>query len=406
MSLPFIVGEGAAADYAQENKLSIEEAARDLRYRFIFEQATEFGAQAVAVGHNADDQVETVLMHLLRGTGLDGMAGMSYHSLPNPWSDRISLVRPLLGIRRSEIESYCFENQLAPVLDQSNADTSFFRNRLRHDLIPELEKYIPGVTERLWRTANLIAADRALLDDLTENAWQEICIDSGPSYVIINQESLNLQSVALGRRLIRRVVYTLRPGARDLDYALVQRALDFAARPTVTGQADLGLNLRISLEGGQLIISDCHIELPTDYWPQINDGISLTIPGEVEVGTGWILRAEFPVDREVADSADYDNSNPYMVWITLGKGQTLLNVRSRRSGDRFQPLGMNGKSMKISDFMINEKIPRRARDGWPLVCVDDKIIWVPGFRLGHTSQIKDNAGRIIILSLQPIQAKS
>ena len=141
LKVPLVLGEGSANDYAQEHNLSIEESARNLRYRFLFKRAEIHDAKAVAVAHNADDQVETVLMHLLRGAGLDGLTGMPYRALPNPWSETIPLVRPLLGIWRTEIETYCTERELNPVIDRSNIDTTFFRNRLRHELIPELDTY-------------------------------------------------------------------------------------------------------------------------------------------------------------------------------------------------------------------------------------------------------------------------
>ena len=124
--------------YATQNGLSIEEAARNLRYRYLFEQAERLEAQAVAVGHNADDQVETVLMHLLRGAGLSGLRGMGHYSLPNPWSQRIPLVRPLLGIWRGEIQAYLDRSGLKPSLDSSNLELRYYRNRLRHELIPHL----------------------------------------------------------------------------------------------------------------------------------------------------------------------------------------------------------------------------------------------------------------------------
>ena len=130
--LPYVQGQVDTRAYAEAHSLSIEEAARVLRYRFLFEQARQHAAQAVAAGHTADDQVETVLMHLLRGAGLVGLKGMAYRMLPNPWSSEIALLRPLLGVWRSQVIEYCEEHALQPVLDRTNLDTTYFRNRLRH----------------------------------------------------------------------------------------------------------------------------------------------------------------------------------------------------------------------------------------------------------------------------------
>lgn len=404
--LPFILGEGVVVDHAQANNFSIEEAARDLRYRFLFEQAEKVNAQAVAVGHNADDQVETVLMHLLRGAGLDGLTGMVYRYLPNPWSDIIPLVRPLLQIWRSEIESYCSENRISILSDSTNADTTYFRNRIRHELILELEAYVPGVRTRLWQTADLLSADRRILDDLVEDVWQEIGAKSEKGYVVFNLQVLNLQSLGLKRRLIRKAISYLHPGARDVDFALVRRAIDFASQPTATGQADLGLGLRIAFDDGSLIISDWQTELPKEHWPQIADQLSgagyqrtLPIPGEFHLGEGWIIKAEIPSDGEIAIRDARGNIDPYQAWIDLGEQEPLLIIRSRQFGDRFQPLGMDGKSMKISDFMINQKIPQRARAGWPLICAGDEIAWVPGYRMGHPFRITEQTQRAVNLRL-------
>jgi tRNA(Ile)-lysidine synthase len=403
LGIPFILGEKSVLAYAQERNLSIEEAAREVRYGFLFEQAEIHKAQSVAVAHNADDQVETILMHLLRGSGLDGLKGMVYRTLPNPWSDSTPLIRPLLGMCRDEIETYCQEHGLNPVLDHSNLDTTFFRNRLRHELIPELEGYIPGIRQRLWQTADLLSADRSILEDLTEKTWFSVIAKTGDRFVSFNRLAFNLQPLGLQRRLIRKAVSQLRTGARDVDFALVERVLDFVAQPTATKQADIGLGLRVSLEGEKLLISTWEADLPTDQWPQIAieaSQITCHVPGSVDLGNGWFLSAEFDPDAESARRDALENCNPYLAWIDLGDRQPILNIRPRLPGDRFQPLGMGGKSIKLSDFMINLKIPQRARDGWPLVCLGDEIIWVPGFRQADPFCLTQETRQVVRLSLK------
>jgi tRNA(Ile)-lysidine synthase len=401
--VPFTLGEESVFEFVEKQNLSVEEAGRELRYRFLFDQAKLFNAQAVAVAHNADDQVETVMMHLMRGSGLDGLSGMTYRLLPNPWNEKIPLVRPLLGIWRSEIVAYCNANHLSPLVDETNNDTKYFRNRVRKELIPELETYVPGFRHRLYQTADLLTADRQLLEELTAKVWQEMSAENGPGYVIIDQRLLNSHSLALCRRLIRRAVSELRPGARDIDFAMVRHALDFAKNPTVTGQADLGLGLCISLEGDQVIIAARDADLPTDHWPLITDQYSLSIPGELDLGASWVLRAEILRDVKTIKSEARENRDNYQAWVDLGEKAPTLNVRPRRPGDRFQPLGMGGKSMKISDFMINEKFPRRARVGWPLVCMGAEIVWVPGYRLGEPFRVTPATNQIVLLKLYSVE---
>ena len=170
--LPFLLGEGDVRSFAKTQRLSIEEAARTLRYRFLFAQARQHQAQAVAVAHNADDQVETILMHLLRGAGLSGLKGMLPVSLNEGWDETIPLVRPLLGVWRKDIEDYCTTQHLAPNLDASNDDTTYYRNRLRHQLVPHLETYNPQIRQVIWRTGRALAGDADTVDAALASAWQ------------------------------------------------------------------------------------------------------------------------------------------------------------------------------------------------------------------------------------------
>ena len=143
LKIPFVGGSGDVARLASDQGKTIEEAAREMRYAFLFESARAYCVDAVAVGHNADDQVETVLMHLLRGSGLAGLRGMDYRTLTQ-WDDRIPLVRPLLGLWRDEIMGYCAETGLQPLLDSSNLERAYLRNRIRLDLVPALEGLAAG----------------------------------------------------------------------------------------------------------------------------------------------------------------------------------------------------------------------------------------------------------------------
>src|SRR5688572_30367025 len=158
--------------YAEEEKLSIEEAARIMRYRFLMKQAHRSNAQAVAVGHTADDQVETVLMHFIRGAGLTGLKGMNYRTIIHMFDPQIPVVRPLLDMWREETIVYCAANGLRPRHDPSNASLDFFRNRLRHLLIPTLESYNPRFREVLWRTSRSLAGDYEVLSQVLDDVWK------------------------------------------------------------------------------------------------------------------------------------------------------------------------------------------------------------------------------------------
>jgi tRNA(Ile)-lysidine synthase len=396
----FVRGQGAVEAYAQEGGLSIEEAGRSLRYQFLFEQAQAQQAQAVAVAHNANDQVETLLMHLLRGAGLDGLSGMAFSTLPNPWSAELPLVRPLLSTWREEIEAYLKENHLEPVLDPSNQDTRFFRNRLRHELVPFLETYNPHIQTALWQTADLLNEDRRVLDAQAQRAWEQCVTWEEPGAVALDAVRLGEAPRGLQRRVLRIAIQKLRPSLRDIDYAAVQRALEFAAAPPANASADLAAGLRLEWEEGWVWLAEREKELPALGWPQFEgNGLEqLPTPGEMLLPGSWRLQAEV-VEGQAGElhARAQSNPDPYQAWFAA---EVLpLFVRARQAGDRFQPLGMEGHSLKLSDLFTNQKVPRRARVRWPLLVSGGAIVWVAGCRQAEAHRVQPDTTRAVHVKL-------
>jgi tRNA(Ile)-lysidine synthase len=399
--VPFVLERFDVRVHAEELKTSIEEAARIKRYEFLFQAAMEYEAQAVAVGHNADDQVETVVMHLLRGAGLDGLKGMIYRSLPNAWSKNIPLVRPLLGVWREEILDYLEEKQLIPLQDSSNLDLQIYRNRLRHDLVPYLDGYKPGVRKRIWQMADLLAEDHFLLKRLTKDVMGNCILETNKDFVIIDHKALSVQPLGLQRRLLREAIARLRPDLRDIDYSAVERALDFVKEPSSSKQIDLVSGLRLVEEGNRLWLVNWDFDLPVDDWPQLskNTEIQLTIPGEIQFANQWRLRCDVIQDLDLARNEARKSGDLNIAWMDLEKLTEPVIVRSRVPGDRIKPIGMDGKSMKLTEFMINIKLPKRLRDGWPLVLSGGEIAWAPGLRLAHPYRLREQTKRILRMSL-------
>ncbi len=395
--VPFFSERGDVKPYAKEKGLSIEEAARELRYRFLFRAAAKNGAQAVAVAHNADDQVETVLMHLLRGAGPAGLRGMAPRLLPNPWSMEIALVRPLLGTWRREILEYCTAHGLEPVLDPSNQDTTFFRNRLRHGLVPQLESQAPGFKRRLTQSAELLAADYEVLASVAEQAWDRCLAAGGEGYLHFDRPAFLAEPLALQRTLLRRALAELRPLQRDLDFSGVQRALELIKDANKTTPADWLAGLFVLVEGNDAWIADWAATLPA-RWPQAPErAIHLEVPLELVLNSGWQLLGR---ERHSRGLDDWEQADPFQARLDLDKIGEELILRRPKRGDRFQPLGLERGSLKLSDFFTNEKLPRRARAGWPLVCRGEEIVWVPGYRLAHPYRLRTDSKRVLHLSLE------
>jgi len=400
----FVLGTADVNGYASARGLSIEEAARHLRYRFLFQQASRYHAQAVAVGHNADDQVETIMMHLLRGSGATGLLGMAYHLLPNAWSQEIPLVRPLLDVSRSDILAYCHERQLQPVEDVSNRDVKYFRNRLRIELLPLLETYNPRFREALLRMASVLQADELVLAQVGETAWQNCVQQQGVGFIGMSVEALKDLPLALQRRVVRRAVSILREGMQDQDFRLVEQALSFLNQPPSTRQVDLALGLRLLMEGNTVWVAGWEADLPVSMWPQLGPGepdstvFKPDTAATYEMGNGWVLCIQ-PVDLNQFElNPVTQNPNPFQAWLDIETLGAPLFLRARNPGDRFKPLGTD-QAMHLSDFMVNRKMPQRARDRWPLVCAGDKIVWIPGYGINHDHRIKPTSRKMIRLEL-------
>jgi tRNA(Ile)-lysidine synthase len=396
MNLPFVSGRGDVRSHAEEHGLSLEEAARTLRYRFLFSEARARDASVVAVGHTADDQVETILMHFLRGAGLAGLKGMGGRTVLDEFDRVIPLVRPILHLWRSETEAFCREQGLEPIFDKSNSDETYFRNRLRHRLIPELEKYNPRVKQALLHTAEALQGDHAALQVVVDSAWQDAFLEEGIGWVAFDRTRLMEVTAGLRRNLVRRAAETLRPESRDFGYEALERAARFVESPSGL-PIDFKNNLQLFAESGKIYLATCEAKLPSAQWPQVKGEFTLE-GNQLELENGWVLSVEH---------GDVKNSNyglfttdTWSVWLDAEQMGDKITVRPRRAGDVFSPLGMNRQTVKMREFYIKVKIPQRARAGWPLVCAGEMIAWVPGFRLAHPFRVTKETKRVIKLSLQ------
>lgn len=400
-NVPSIFENGDVRGFAEHEGLSIEEAARTMRYRFLFEQAREQNVQALAVGHTADDQVETVLMHFLRGAGLTGLKGMTYRSHLPAFDESMPLVRPLLDVWREETVVYCAANGLRPYYDPSNDSLNFLRNRIRHLLIPQLETYNTRFREAVWRTAHSLADDYAALIEVVDATWNE-CVDSERTGLItFNAELLSTYAHGLQRNLIRRALEHIAPDITDLRFSTLDNAAEFLSTKRY-GRIDLTGGVRLLIEGDLVYVANKGVKLPFERWPQMpqsEDSLMLPIPGQLNLSGGWLFSCEQWRIPALALEQALNNDNPFQVWLDASRLPKKLEIRARRPGDRFEPFGMEGHTMKLSDFFINEKLPQRARTSWPLLCSGDTVIWIPGYRPAHPFRLTDKTRQAIYFNL-------
>ncbi len=396
----FVTERADVREYAADRKLSIETAARELRYRFLFAQAHAQYAQAVAVGHTADDQAETVLMHFVRGAGLNGLKGMAYRSFLPEFDAEIPVVRPLLDAWRSDTEGWCAAHGLHPHYDSSNDSTEYARNRIRHELIPMLETYNPRFREAAWRTGKTLAADHEVLLRALQPLWQQCLVEQAETYVGLELGMLSGQARAAQMHLLQRAVRQLLPDY-DLGYADLERALAFIADDSQQ-QADFVGSLQLLRESDTLYIASGEQALAADTWPQLpagRDSLSFLVPASVDLAAGWKLTASLYEVGEEGCPEVWLDPDPFKAALDGEAAAGALTVRVRQPGDRFEPLGMQGHSQKLSDFLVNVKMPRRARARWPLLCAGDRIIWVPGYRPAESFRRRPESTNVLVLEI-------
>jgi tRNA(Ile)-lysidine synthase len=400
-NIPSIFESGDVRTVAASEGLSIEEAARMMRYRFLFGQARAVNAQALAVGHTADDQVETVLMNFLRGAGLTGLKGMTYRSLLPTFDESMPLVRPLLDIWREETVVYCAANGLRPYYDPSNDSLNFLRNRIRHLLIPHLESYNPRFREAVWRTARSLADDYSALVEVIDATWDECVKADRNGLVIFDADMLCTYAPGMQRNLIRRALEQVLPGTTDLRFSTLDSAAAFLSAKRY-GRLNLTGGVRLLLEGDLVYVASKAVQLPFERWPQMpheEDSLQLSIPGQLNLSGGWLFSCEQWRIPALALEQALNNENPFQVWLDASRLPKQLEVRARQPGDRFEPIGMDGHTMKLSDFFINEKLPQRAREAWPLLCSGEMVIWVPGYRPAHAFRLTAKTRQVAYFNL-------
>lgn len=393
MGLSFTSGSGDVKGYAETNGLSIEGAARYLRYQFLFHEAQQRGVVGIVVAHNADDQVETVLMHLIRGSGLTGLRGMQEVTYLPYYDDNIPIIRPMLEFWRPEIETYCRSRNLNPVIDKTNEDQSFLRNRIRHSIIPPLVDINPNFKVNIVQMANILKADFSIVSGVVDQAWKKLLIDRGKGFITLDVKRLRGLDVGMQRQVIRRALMGLHSRIDEINFGSVQRVISLLDNENSSQRLDLSGDLHAFVETEKLFLAKTGAELPTQQWPQLREDFEI-IPGTHDIGNGWqilvdVLEGEWSLDTD-----------PWSAFLDADLIGSKLQVRTRFEGDRFFPLGMDGQSMKLQDFFVNVKLPERARRNWPIVCSKGNIAWVPGYRIAHPLRITDQTKRVLKLQMK------
>ena len=407
------VGQVDVGEMARARRMAVEEAARRARYSFLAQVAFAAGSGTIAVGHSADDQAETVLMHLLRGSGPAGLRGMQprarlseYRLLeelePLQPTPQLWLVRPLLETRREEILAYCAHEGLEPRFDRSNLDTTYFRNWLRHRVLPLLAEHNPRVVDVLCRSARVMAEDYALLSGLLDEAWPSLVAEESITRISFDLAAWRALPAGLQRSSLREAVHRLRRSLRDIGFTHVEDAVRAAREGPSGRQATLpqGLVLRVGYD--RLTVASAEEGEALPDWPLLDPrGAPLAVlaPGQTALpGGGWVLDAQVVARASLPEDWE-ENDDPWTAYLDWTEPQGTLHLRVRRPGDRFCPMGMGGQTVKLADWLTNRKVPRAARPLLPLLAGEAGILWVCGQRPDERARVREGSERVLVLRL-------
>lgn len=360
--LPVTVMHVDVPHLANEQRLGIEAAARQARYTFLAETANQNGARRIVTAHQANDQAETVLMHILRGAGTQGLQGMAFVSSV-PTAPDLLLIRPLLQTTREELIVYCQENNLQPRQDSSNSDPNFLRNYIRLHALPLLKSVNPQIERTLTRLADIASTEQGFLD--AEYAkFVEQYVQRSEGQVQIDRSAFRALHPALQRRGIyveaNHLFQEYVPSYEPLVTALqLVHTHEVGARVPLGG----GIQFRVDYDTFIIEIANAPQPEPTDVLllPHGSESV-LNIPGQTRIpGVSWSIRAELGSHHPAAQAN------------VSTRGNETFILRTRKPGDRFAPYGMNGHTQKIKAWMINNKIPHYLRDRVPLLEINGEI---------------------------------
>lgn len=367
--------------YVSRKSLSEEEGARILRFRFFEQVLAKTRADFVALGHHADDQVETVFDHFLRGSGLRGLSGMAPR--------RGRYIRPLLFAKRSEIETYAALNSLHYLIDSTNELAIYKRNKLRLEVLPYLKEELnPGLDNVILRTANIMRETEDYLNHNAKKAFEQCLVSNKKNKIILEIDSFLNYFTVIQKYIIYHILELFDIHRSFLPAQTLDQMLKIAEQGVSGKKAYFSNHIEVLVDHGQLVFSK-KIEKQFEFYAQ--PGIEYSLPFCDET-----FRAEF-VNRE--ESSGFGNKDRTVEFIDADTIEGQLVIRNFRDGDRFRPLNFDGEK-KISDFFTDLKVPLHKRKEVPLLVCGIGIIWIMGYQIDDRFKITKKTKNLMKLQIK------
>jgi len=424
LGLPFSTKKVNIRENALVHGTSIEEEARNARYRYFADVVKETNAHAVALGHTKDDQAETILLHLIRGSGLKGLGGMTISSsYSDSRGNKVNVFRPLLPFERGETNEFCKHSGVFPRIDETNSDQSNPRNYIRLHLLPQISHLNPKVKTAILRVSEIARRDLSYIDINLEKIWDEL-VDYGSESLTIKRIPLIGHHQAIQFHLLQRAFSEIQSKRNCLSSSQLKRFVESvnASRPK-TFELSGGVHVKqedkfVTLTSNPFIF--VNPDIPGSHI--LNKAGETLVPysnfhprseGEIQ---GWKFESDVLTRVESIDP------NPFVAYLDYETLPRDITIRSRRTGDLFSPLGLaseikdrsaprkpngeiyknNHSGKKLQNFLVNAKVSADIRDSIPLLITENKVVWVVGWRIAHWARITDKTSQILYIKASPI----
>jgi tRNA(Ile)-lysidine synthase len=394
LGIPFHMETADILGFRSSQRLSLEDAARRVRYDFFHRISCQFGYNKIAIGHHKEDNAELMLMFLFRGSGMKGFSGISPVREDN-------IVRPLINVNKNELLSFLNGNGIPYRLDRTNEDTTLSRNWIRHEMIPYLQNnYNPAIVESLNRYADIIRSENDWMDEIIQSLYPKSVIQMDEHQIILSVPALMTLHRAARRRIIRSAIERIHGNLLRITFSHIEAIDALADGKRQPAHLALPDGIRIQLSKNQLIFHQSEDTFrgirnvrednqPFSYI--IRHPVGPTCIDIPEIGRSIIF------SQISIDTCDMNQPSSDMALMDLDTLSFPLILRNAHPSDRFKPLGMNG-TQKIKKFFIDHKIDSKSRQQSPLLLSRDKIVWIAGHRISN--DVKISASTKMVLKIE------